>query len=194
MIKQLSIFLLTTISFSLSSLAQNSILDIGLRLQKTPNLYYENGISIAYSNKNLKTDKLYFGLSYVTSRLGSAMGSNAIKQDNFIISSGYYFRKNHLIRPFLRANTGFFTANYCDKVFDDLPNSSLLLSSDAGLSFQTKQPLKIALSLGYNFITGDGIKGPGTLYPVFYQLNFSWNILQKRKTDEVKKEDSRTNN
>jgi hypothetical protein len=166
---------------SFHSRAQHSILDLGLRIQKTPNLYNENGISAAYSHKNLKPDRLYFGLAYVSSRLGTASGSNAIKQDNFLLSSAYYFRRDHHFRPLLKINTGYFSASYGEPMFDDLPNSSLLLSSEAGISYQTNIPLKAAASLGYNFITGDGVNGPGTLYPVFYQLTLSLNVLSKPK-------------
>ncbi len=35
---------------------------------------------------------MHFGLSYVTTRLGSALGTNAIKQDNYLLNVGYFFR------------------------------------------------------------------------------------------------------
>ncbi|CAN5427172.1 hypothetical protein BH09BAC6_BH09BAC6_04060 [soil metagenome] len=161
--------------------AQSSTLDVGIRLQKTVNLYYENGIAVAYSDKALMPDRLFFGFSYVTSRLGTAINSNAIKQDNYLLSAAYNFRKGHIIRPFLRANTGFFAADYGNKQFDGLPRTSLLLAADAGICFQTHLPLKLAASLGYNLITGDGLKGPGTLYPVYYQLTFLWNVFNYKK-------------
>ena len=127
-------------------------------------------------------DRLYFGFTYITSRLGTALNSNAIKQDNFLFSPAYYFRRKHIWRPFVRINAGYFAADYGSKIFDVLPSKSLLLSSDAGISIQTSLPLKISASLGYNFITGNGINNvPGTIYPVFYQLTLSWNILKHTK-------------
>lgn len=161
--------------------AQSSVLDIGIRLQKDVGLYYENGISVSYSDKHQAPDRLYFGFNYFTSRLGTAFNSNAIKQDNFLLSSAWYFRHKHIIRPFVRGNAGYFSAAYPD-MFDVLPHGSLLLSADAGISIQTHTPLKIAASLGYNFIYGKGNNNsPGTLYPVFYQLSLSWNILKHLK-------------
>jgi hypothetical protein len=156
--------------------AQSSVLDVGIRLQQTVNLYNENGIAVSYSCKAIKPDRLYFGFSYVTSRLGTAFHSNAIKQDNYLVSAGWYIRRKHIIRPFVRLNTGYFSADYGNKIFDVLPRKSLLLSSDIGLCFQTNSPVKISTSIGYNFITGNGLSGPGTLYPVFYQLTLSWNL------------------
>lgn len=181
MVKHIGLVLLIVLFSCCIVKAQNSVLDVGIRLQKAVNLYHENGFAINYSSKGLMPDRLYFGFNYVTSRLGSAINSNAIKQDNFLLSSAYYFRPTHIIRPFVRGNVGFFSASYGDKMFDDLPQSSLLLSADAGLSFQTHTPLKIATSLGYNAITGNGTNGPGTLYPVYYQLTLSWNIFNHNK-------------
>ena len=161
--------------------AQSRIVDVGIRLQQTVNLYNENGISISYSCKKLKPDKLYFGFTYITSRLGTAFHSNAIKQDNFLVSAAWYLRRKHIIRPFGRLNTGYFSADYGSKIFDVLPRKSLLLSTDIGLCFETNLPLKISATLGYNFITGNGLSGPGTLYPLFYQLTISWNLFDHNK-------------
>lgn len=160
--------------------AQRNVLDIGVRLQQSVNLYNENGLALNYSAKHLKPDKLYFGFSYVTSRLGSALHSNAIKQDNYVVSAAWFFKKHHLVRPFTRLNTGYFSANYGDKIFDVLDQSSLLLAPELGLCFQTKTPLKILTSAGYNLFTGDGTKGPGTLYPLFYELTISWDVMQRK--------------
>jgi hypothetical protein len=174
-ITSLFIFLVVLAS---SLKAQTSILDAGVRLQKTVNLYSENGIAISYSAKSLLNDKLYFGFSYVTSRLGTAFNSNAIRQDNFLVSAAWYFRRGHVIRPLIRLNTGYFAADYGNPIFDVLPQKSLLLSSDIGLCFDTNTPIKISTSLGYNFITGNGLSGPGTLFPVFYQLTVSWSLFK----------------
>jgi len=87
----LAILIMTVLQ---SAKAQNSTLDIGIRLQKDIGLYSENGISINFSDKNLLPDRLYFGFTYVTSRTGTAFSSNAIKQDNFLFSPAYYFRHN----------------------------------------------------------------------------------------------------
>jgi len=179
MLKQTLLFLLfITISQSLK--AQNSVLDLGARLQQDIGLYSENGISVNYSDKNLKPDRWYFGFSYYTSRLGTALNSNAIKQDNFILSTSYYFRLNKAVRPFVRLNAGYFSADYGNPIFDVLPSKTYLLSPEAGLSYKTKLPLKVALSFGYNVNTSNGTNGvPGTIYPFYYQLTLSWNIIKQ---------------
>lgn len=159
------------------SFCQLNKIDVGLRFQKTVDLYYENGITAQYNYSK----RLVFGASYITSRLGSALGSNAIKQDNFIISGGYLFRPNKKIQPLIRLNTGYFVADYESPIFNSLKNSSLILSVDGGLSYSFKSPLKINASIGYNTITGDGEQGAGTVYPVYFQTSVLWNLKKTKQ-------------
>ena len=55
----------------------------------------------------------------------------------------------------------------------------MLVSMEGGLQFDTPYPLKFNTSFGYNVVTGDGIKGLGTLFPFFYQFSLTWNIFKK---------------
>lgn len=157
---------------------RSGVLDVGVRLQKSVSFYTENGVTAQYTNQKLAHQRLYIGLSYVTSRLGTALNSNAIRQDNFLVSASYYFRPKWLIRPVIRANIGYFMADYGDALFDELPQSSMLASPELGLCFCPNFPLKINASVGYNVFSGDGTRGPGTLYPVFVQTSITWNILK----------------
>ena len=149
---------------------------VGPRLQKTNNLYWENGFFIDYTKPELWHHRVHVGLNYVTSRLGTAMHSNALKQDNFILSTSCYFRNMRQMRPIARLNLGYFYADYEAAVFDDLPNTSFLLSLEGGMAYDPPNPLRVDLTLGFNLITGDGTKGPGTLFPLFYQLSIAWQI------------------
>lgn len=162
-----------------TALSQNSILDVGLRIQKSVSFYNENGVSVQYSDRRLKPDRLYLGFTYVTSRLGSAFGSNAVKQDNFLASASWYARSGKRIRPFGTLNTGFFRASYEEAIFDVLPNKSLIVAPELGVGVRLDIPLRIGASVGYNIITGDGLDGPGTLYPLFIQTTVSWSLLEK---------------
>jgi hypothetical protein len=157
------------------------VLDMGLRFQKSVGLYYENGITAQYTGEKLARQRLYFGLSYITSRLGTALSTNALRQDNILTSATFLFWPKSLIRPLVRGNLGYFTAYLGDSMFDDLPNKSLLASGEGGLCLCPDFPLKLYTSIGYNLITGNGIKGPGTLYPVFIQTSITWNILKNSK-------------
>jgi hypothetical protein len=152
----------------------------GVRVQKAQKLYWENGFTLDYANPKLMNRKVHLGVSYVSSRLGSAIGSNAIKQDQFFISGAYHFRSQKKLQPFTRLNTGFFHADYEKAIFDDLPNNAFLLSSDGGLYYSFDAPVTAGLSVGYNFSSGSGSSGPGTLYPVFYQMSIYYTLLKKK--------------
>jgi hypothetical protein len=76
-------------------------------------------------------------------------------------------------------NTGYFHADYEEDIFDVLPNNAFLFSVDAGLSYEFRIPLTVSLSAGYNLISGTGTSGPGTLYPVFYQMSVFYTIFKK---------------
>ena len=151
----------------------------GIRMQKTQKLYWENGFAFDLASPKIADGKIHLGLSYVTSRLGSALGTNAIKQDNFLISPGYFFRHQKQLQPFTRFNLGYFHADYEYAIFDVLPSKAFLFSLDAGISYQFKFPVTISLSAGYNLNAGTGSAGPGTLFPVFYQMSIFYAILKK---------------
>jgi hypothetical protein len=150
----------------------------GFRIQKAQKLYWEDGFSLDYANPKIADSRIHFGVSYVTTRLGSAVGSNAIKQDNYLISAGYHFRHQKQFQPFARLNTGYFHADYEEAVFDVLPNNAFLFSIDAGLSYEFKNPLTVSLSAGYNLNSGSGTSGPGTLYPFYYQMSIFYTIFK----------------
>ena len=152
----------------------------GIRIQKAQKLYWENGFSVDFASPKIADSRIHFGASYVTTRLGSAMGTNAIKQDNYLISGAYYFRHQKQFQPFTRLNTGYFHADYEEAVFDVLPNNAFLFSVDAGLSWEFKIPVTVSLSAGYNLNSGSGVSGPGTLYPVFYQMSIYYTILKQK--------------
>jgi hypothetical protein len=149
----------------------------GFRIQKAQKLYWENGFAIDYACPKILDSRIHFGASYATSRLGSALGTNAIKQDNYLVSAAYHFRHQKALQPFARLNVGYFHADYEAAIFDVLPSSAFLTSIDAGLSYEFKFPLTLNLSAGYNLNAGTGIAGPGTLFPVFYQMSILYTVF-----------------
>lgn len=155
----------------------------GIRIQKTQKLYWENGLSFDFASPRFADSRIHLGVSYVTTRLGSAMGSNAIKQDNYLISAGYHFRHEKQFQPFTRLNIGYFHADYEEDIFDVVSDKAFLFSIDAGLSYEFKIPLTASLSAGYNLNSGTGSSGPGTLYPVFYQMSIFYTLLNKKSND-----------
>ncbi|HET9571660.1 MAG TPA: hypothetical protein VFP20_09670 [Bacteroidales bacterium] len=149
----------------------------GVRIQKAQKLYWENGFAFDYSSPKLLDSRIHLGASYCTTRLGSAIASNAIKQDHYLLSAAYHFRPKKQLQPFVRLNSGYFHADLESPIFDVLPNNAFLASIDAGLCYEFKFPLTLTLSTGYNLNVGTGVRGPGTLYPVFYQMSIFYTIF-----------------
>jgi hypothetical protein len=150
--------------------------NLGLRLQKTQNLYWENGLSLDYSNDFLLNRKIHLKASYVSSSLGSAIGSNAIHQESYIVGAEYRIRHLKKLQGLLGLNTGYFRANLEEDMFKVLPHESMLLSIETGISYRLEAPYTFTLSTGYNIIHGNGVSIPGTLFPVFYQLSLFYSL------------------
>ena len=164
------------ITSSLPAQSQNQEVAIGIRLQKAIHLYWENGVNIDYTHQQLWQKRIHAGFSYCTSRWGTAWHSNAIKQDNYLLYAALHLRKGKMWQPMLKINGGYFYSDMEIEMFEVLPHQSPLASVETGLQIQYKYPIRLNLALGYNFITGNGTKGPGTLYPVFYQFTLQYVI------------------
>src|ERR1035437_1460045 len=93
-------FLFLTLPFLLFSgmlnaqQADSYELGVGLRFQKTEQLYWENGVGADYTSDFLFHKQVHLKLSYATSRLGSAMVGNAVKQDNYLVGADWRFRSD----------------------------------------------------------------------------------------------------
>ena len=159
------------------------ILQAGIKFQKTQSLYWENGVYLDWGCNRLFDYHLHFGFSYISSRLGSAINSNAIKQDNYIFHTAWHFRPQQQFQPLIRMNTGYFHADYESEIFDVLDNTAFIFSIELGLvyEFNLKVPFSAGLSVGYTLTAGTGVSGPGTLYPIFYQLSVYTPIFDQRK-------------
>ena len=170
------IFLL---SFQMTAWSQD-LFYAGIRAQKTVNLYFENGIVLGYGSESLLNGKTIFGVKYVTSRLGSALGSNAIKQDNVLLYGSYLFREtNKYLNVFTDLNMGYFHASYGSDIFSELPNNSLMISIEPGIRYKLYDEFDASASFGYNLLTGNGETRPGTLYPLFVQLSLQFKFIKQ---------------
>jgi hypothetical protein len=152
---------------------------LGLRTKKYVGFYYLNGISGDISFKKVMDHKLHFGFNVATSLLGSGLGSNAVTATEVELSVARYYRVHKRLQPVFRLNVGFANAHYGDAMFDDLPQNDMLLSFEPGLCYtfsQKQNRMKLLLSGGYNFISGNGMTGLGTVYPVYGLLSFFWKM------------------
>lgn len=149
---------------------------VGLIFQRTHYMYLENGIGVDYSNVSIFQKQLHFKAAYISSRFGSAIESNAIKQDNFLLGADWRFRSGKSLEIPVGLNTGLFIADYENQAFDVLPNTAILFSMETGLVYNFDFPVTAGLTVGYNFKHGNGVDVPGTLFPLFYRLSVYYRL------------------
>lgn len=149
----------------------NQLLYFGVVAQQTHKLYNENGFTVAITSPKLLDNALFLNFSVLSSRIGSAFSSNAIQQDNFVVGAHYHFFKQNKLQPVVGFNTGLFIADYQEAIFRNLSTSQLLFAFETGIYYQSKMPVSLKLSGGYNFITT-----AGTMFPVFYKLALMYRI------------------
>ncbi|MFT6715409.1 MAG: hypothetical protein ACJA0Q_000036 [Saprospiraceae bacterium] len=151
-------------------------LELGLLFQKSYHFYWENGITATYRASYLADNRLGIGVNLLTSRLGSALGTNAIKQDQISIFLQYNFLQSKIIKPYVQVNVGYLKADYEETYFQFLDDQSLLTSINFGVTGTIKEKLILKGSLGYNFIGGDGQSGLATIYPLIFHLSAQYKL------------------
>lgn len=164
-------YLLFMLLFTFTVNAQKIHINAGIISQKTEALYWENGVGADFSFPSVLRDQLHLKIGYTSSRLGTALVYNALKQDNLVIGFDWHFMAQKNLQITTGLNTGMFLVDYGSSLFNDLPASSPLFQIEAGLSYKFKFPVTTSLTAGYNLISGDGVTVPGSLFPVFYKLS-----------------------
>jgi len=162
-------------------------LAVGIRVQKTEQLYWENGIAADFTSDFLLQKRIHLKLNFITSRIGSAFNTNAVPQESYVIGADWRFRSTKNFQIMAGFNTGFFHAEIERYQFVDLPKNSMLFSLETGLFYKFKIPMAASLSLGYNVFNGNGVNRPGTLFPLYYQASVFYYIPVSNKKNEVKK-------
>jgi hypothetical protein len=167
-----------------TSITQAQTLKVGPRIQKTQNMYWENGISAQYSFENFKPNQFFVGFDFVSSRLGTAFSSNAIKQDSYLLSGSWHFNKNKPYHFVTRLNAGYFYSDLEEDMFKEIPNTAFLLSPEIGFSYDFKKlPISLNVGTGYYIITEKDGYSPGTLQPLYFHLDIYY-TLTKQKNNE----------
>jgi hypothetical protein len=165
-----------------SSNAAAQELKAGVRIQKTYTMYWENGITLQYGFRKFKTDRFRIGLDVVSSRLGTAIRSNAIKQESYLLSGSWLFNKNKSYHIVTRINVGYFYSDPGESFFEVIPHTSMLLSPEVGFIYDFRK-LPLSLNLGGGFYLDMAKEGysPGTLQPLYYHFDIHYRIFNKAK-------------
>lgn len=165
-----TVLILLTSFMALLLKAGDHDLLVGPVLQKTQSLYWENGVGVSYSSDQILNKHIEFNFKYLSSRLGSAIGTNAVKQDQINLGADWIFNPHKSWQFYAGLMTGYFMADFEEPMFDVLPQNSPLFALNFGTAYDFKK-VKARLGMGYNLINGEGDQVPGTLFPLFYQLS-----------------------
>ena len=165
-------------------LLQSQTLNAGLRIQKTNEMYWENGISVQYSFKDFKPQRFYLGFDFVTSRLGTAYNSNAIKQNSYIASASWHGKEWGVLpgmRFVTRLNIGYLVADMEEEFFNEIPNTAFLFSPEIGFAYNFKKlPIGLYLGSGYYINFAPEGESPGTFQPLYYHLDIYYRIFKNQ--------------
>ncbi len=110
-----------------------------------------------------------------SSALGSAFRSNAVKQTSFLVQADFNWLRKRDRAWFLETglNVGYFKADYELAIFDVLDSSAPILGLELTTGYRFSQ-IVAETGFGYHSTAGDGLSGPGTLYPFYWQTSIRW--------------------
>jgi len=154
------LLIITFIMFSSVVFAQNQF---GIRLNKSIGGYGEHGFvyqrDSVLGNFDLKAQ-------LISSRLGSAIFNNAIKQEQITLGVQKAWFQDKSIELLLALNTGYFRTDYGSEIFDVLDNDVFFIAPEFGVKTNKYKGFDIGVSFLYNLGAGDGISGPGSLFSI----------------------------
>jgi hypothetical protein len=150
---------------------------LGLRTQGVvdfePGQDLFEGPEIGYSDYNLFSHNLQLRAAYLTSRFEQVFHPDIIRQDYFLFSPVWHFRRKAFFDPTVQADLGYWRYDVESEIFKDLKNSSWVASLQVGLALNLFQgEYGLYYHFGYNFITPDS----GLLFPGVFGFGF-WKIL-----------------
>jgi hypothetical protein len=155
--------------------AGEGLWSLGLRTQGIvdfePGQDFVEGPEIGYSDFNWFGHKLQLKAAWLTSRAEWLFRPNIYRQDYFLFSPVWHFRRSAFFDPTFQVDLGYW--RYDTEGFDGLENDSWLGSAQLGLALNLFQG-KYGLfgHFGYNFIVPES----GLVYPALFGFGF-WKML-----------------
>lgn len=172
------VILFTKITFSQDSTSIET--EIGIRTKKQVGFYWVNGLTAEWSTPKIAMGSLHFGINITSSILGTAFRSNAIPTLETELSLIKYFRYRKSFQPITRLNLGYSKAFYGEG-FSNITSNSILCSIEAGFKYIIISTVSANIYGGYNILTGNGINGLGTIYPIYSGVSLNWLLSTKSK-------------
>lgn len=177
-LKKIKLVLVCLLLSSLLKAADSTHVRInsGIFLKKMAGFYWLNGVTAEFKHERILHGKINFGISFCTSSLGSAFRSNAIPVHAVELFAQRVFRPGRYLHPYAGLNIGYAYANFRNTEYGNIPNKTALVSIEGGIRYRFKCPLEACAGVGYNLISGNGQKGPGFIYPVYFTGRILYNI------------------
>jgi len=136
---------------ALTQQAEGPTILIGTFVEK--NYSTQPGAQVSYSSAAIMGGRPRFSASYSTTRLATALGSNALTEDRLQLGAGWYFRRGRTLSPFAGANVGYTRFDREDPhLFEGLDNSSAILSVLAGAEVRVHPTVRANGSIGYSHL------------------------------------------
>jgi hypothetical protein len=157
--------------------AADGLWSFGLRMQGVvdfePGQDLFEGPEIGYSDYGLFAHRLQLRAAYLTSRLEQAFRPAILRQDYFLFSPAWHFRRTSLFDPMVQLDLGYWRYDTESRIFKSLDNSSWMAAAQVGLALNLFQgEYGLYYHFGLNFITPDS----GLLYPGVFGVGF-WKLL-----------------
>jgi hypothetical protein len=161
-------------AFAPAPRAGEGLWSLGLRAQGyidlEPGQDFVEGPEIGYSDYNLFTHRLQLKAAYLTSRAEWLFRPNIYRQDYFLFSPVWHFRRTAVFDPTFQADLGYW--RYDTEGFD-LPNDSWIASAQLGLVVNLFQgEYGLFYHCGYHFIVPE----TGPVFPLVFGIGF-WKML-----------------
>jgi hypothetical protein len=139
--------------------AQEGMLSVGVRSQGTldwePGQDWMVGPELGYSNYDVFAHRLQFKAAYLTNRAEAVFRPNIIKQDYFLFTPQWHFRRSRLFDPIAQMDLGYSRYDIENEaIFGSLDNDTWIAAIQLGLAVNIDQGrYGLYYHLGYNLIT-----------------------------------------
>ena len=150
--------------------ANEGLWSLGMKVQGAvdfaPGNDYLLGPEIGYSDLNLASHRLQFRICYLTSRLEQSARENILKQDEYLFSPVWHFRRVSFFDPTIQLDLGY--ARYDvenEEIFGSLDNDTWIAALQLGMGFNfSESRYGFSYSVGYNLINSES----SIIYPLVF--------------------------
>ena len=169
--------LLAGLALAASGQAHEGLWSLGCKAQGAydgePGNDYFIGPEIGYSNYYLGAHRLHLKFSYLTSRLEQVFRPNILRQDYFLFTPSWHFRRSRLFDPVVLADLGYYRYDVESEIFASLDNDSWIVAPQVGANFNFSQgQWGLFYHFGYHLILAKSTM----VYPGVFGLDL-WMLL-----------------